>query len=60
MTYCKFVDGKGGVVYDVNTALIPSLGEYVQIRDRQYPVIRVMIVYTVSSDWAVITVGPPS
>lgn len=60
MTYCKFVDGKGGVVYDVDTKLVPSGGEHVQLRDEQWRVTRVMIVYTISSDWVVATVEPAS
>lgn len=29
MKYVKFVDGKGGIVNDINSDIIPNIGEHV-------------------------------
>lgn len=57
--YVKFVDGKGGVVNDFNTEIIPRIGEHVHFtHGDQYKVTDVMSVYGRTGDWVMVTVEP--
>jgi hypothetical protein len=58
VTYVKFVDGEGDVITDINTNLLPAVGEYVQFSwGPQASVTCVMCVYHQAGDWLLVTVA---
>ena len=59
MTYVKFVDGKDNDITDVNTNIIPVVGNYVLFTSgKMARVTRVTNVYGRAGDWVEVTVEP--
>lgn len=53
----RIVDGKGGVLEEIRSVLIPRVGEYVQLSSgKQFHVFRVMTVYSPSGSFTLVTV----